>query len=62
MDGPIFTRATRHLYQQVPCPSCGKRRELGWVDVGNQGDMDRWTPNEKCRNPECPEYRDPNSL
>jgi hypothetical protein len=62
MDELIFTRATRHLYEPTPCPACGGRRELGWADVGSAGDMDRWTPVEKCRNRGCAEYRDPTSL
>jgi hypothetical protein len=62
MDEPIFTAATRHLYRPTPCPECGQRRDLGWVDVGSQADMDQYQPVQKCRNPQCSLYRDPSSL
>ncbi|GAA4576886.1 hypothetical protein GCM10023176_49290 [Micromonospora coerulea] len=62
MDTPTFTSATRHQYRPTPCPSCGQRRDVGWLDVGSNADMDRWQPLEKCRNRECAEYRDPTSL
>ncbi|MGI5247574.1 hypothetical protein [Dactylosporangium sp. CA-139066] len=62
MDEPIYTAADRHRYRPTPCPECGSRRELGWVDVSNSVNTDQWRPNEKCRNRQCSEFRDPNSL
>lgn len=62
MEQPVYTSATRHRHHATPCPSCGQRRELGWVDVGSLEDRDRWSPSEKCRNRQCVEFRDPTSL
>lgn len=62
MDEPIFTAVNRHKYQPTSCPECGQRHELGWVDVSTAANMDRWSPNEKCRNQACSSYRNPNSL
>lgn len=62
MDDLIYTAADRHKYHPTPCPECGRRRELGWVNVGNGVDADQYRPNEKCRNRQCSLFRDPTSL
>lgn len=62
MDQITYNSASRASYRAKPCPSCGKAREVGWSDAGSGVDSDQWLPDEKCRNRECPEYRDPNSL
>lgn len=61
-NAPVYTRATRHQHRPDPCPSCGEMPEVGWVNDGRLSDMDRWKPNPKCRNPKCPDFRDPTSL
>ncbi|GID27358.1 hypothetical protein [Paractinoplanes brasiliensis] len=62
MTEMAYTSAGKVNYRRVPCPACGKRRELGWANAGSSADTDRWLPIEKCRNRECAEFKDPTSL
>lgn len=62
MDEPIYTAADRRNYRSTPCPDCGQRRELRWTNLEEFNGSARYRPNEKCRNRQCSEYRDPTSL